>query len=116
MMGSHEAALARKNAWRKIHFTCPCGREVFGNGKSHQRNCDTHLRELGWPLDTGMSDAVIHEYSGNNAVPRLRAAEMALGRIYLERRARGDKTELRWVDYRRIVWDTVNAWTGADVS
>ncbi|SHX98492.1 Uncharacterised protein [Mycobacteroides abscessus subsp. abscessus] len=107
-MGSYEASLRRKDAWRKIHFTCPCGREVFGNGKSHQRSCETHLRERGWPLDNGMVDAVIREYRGRNPVPRIRAAELALGRLYLERRRKGDKAELGWSDYRDMVWSAAS--------
>ncbi|ART74329.1 hypothetical protein BTO20_37540 (plasmid) [Mycobacterium dioxanotrophicus] len=103
-MGSYETELARKSAWRKIHTTCPCGREVYGNGKSHQRNCHTHLQVNGWPLDDQMVQAVIDEYHGRDPVARIRAAEMELGRIYLERRARGDKTSLPWKQYRDTVW------------
>lgn len=110
-MGSYEAGLARKSAWRNIHVTCRCGREVYGNGKSHQRNCETHLRETGWPLDAGMVQAIIREYRGRDPVPRIRAAEMELGRIYLERRARGDKTELGWTEYRDTVWSAADSWT-----
>ncbi len=110
-MGSYEARLRRKSAWSKIHVTCPCGRKVYGNGKSHQRNCETHLRASGWPLDARMVEAIIQEYRGRDPVPRIRAAEMELGRIYLDRRARGDKTELRWAQYRDTVWSVAESWT-----
>ncbi len=109
-MGSYEASLRRKSAWRNIHVTCACGREVYGNGKSHQRNCVTHLRQVGWPLDAGMVQAVIREYGGRNAAQRIRAAELELGRIYLDRRARGDKTELAWTEYRDTIWSTAENW------
>jgi hypothetical protein len=109
-MGSYETGLARKEAWRKIHTTCPCGREVFGNGKVHQRNCETHLRVNGWPLDAAMTKAIRQEYLSQDAAKRIRAAEMALGRIYLKRRAAGDKTELGWREFKDVVWDAVEAY------
>ncbi|BBN50819.1 hypothetical protein JPH1_52940 (plasmid) [Mycobacterium avium subsp. hominissuis] len=79
-MGSYEAGLRRKAAWRRIHVTCPCGREVYGN-------------------------------RGRDPVPRIRAAEMELARIYLERHARSDKTELSWAEYRDTVWSAADHWT-----
>lgn len=60
--------------------------------------------DAGWPLNGRMVEAIIREYRGRDPVPRIRAAEMELGRFYLDRRARGDKTELGWTEYRDTVW------------
>lgn len=94
---------ARRNAWRKIHTRCVCGREIYGNGKAHQRTCEAHLEQRGWPVDNGMHEALMHEY-GTNSVGILRAVELGLGRIYLERRRAGDKTEMRWAEFRDTFW------------
>src|SRR5690242_16038091 len=93
---------ARRDAWRKIDYPCPCGRVVHGNGRSHQRTCETHLREAGWPLDTAMADAVRNEYRGQPGV--VSAVERELGRFYLARRQSGDRTALAWLAYRDLVW------------
>lgn len=83
---------ARRNAWQKIHFECPCGRTIYGNGKSHQRSCKRHLAEWGWPLDEGMRSALLDE-----GVP-IRPVELALGAQTI------NPQYLRWVDFRDLVW------------
>jgi hypothetical protein len=90
----------RADAWRKIHRTCPCGREVFGNGKAHQRSCEAHLSAYGWPLDDGMADAVRRECAPG-AVTYVQAR---LGEMYLERRHSGKVAPLSWAEYRDAVW------------
>lgn len=99
----------RRAAYQKIRHDCACGRELRGNlAKSHLRTCETNLRESGWPLDAGMQDALLKEYGGRRQPPTyaqiVRAVERGLGQIYLERRQRGDKTPLPWIEYRDTVW------------
>lgn len=96
-------ASARRNAWQKISIDCPCGRRVHGNGKAHQRSCDVHLRTHGWPLEDAMVAAILDEYRGQGAHV-VGAVQKRLGQDYLARRAAGDKTEMRWIEYRDKVW------------
>ncbi|OHU12784.1 hypothetical protein [Mycobacteroides chelonae] len=91
----------RKNGWRKIHSTCVCGREIYGNGKSHWRSCEQHLKTSGWPMETAMVHALFAEGHGADIV---RAVELGLGKLYLKRRAEGVKIELPWREYRDTVW------------
>lgn len=98
---SESNAAARRSAWRNIHITCACGREVYGNGKSHFRACTVSLESDGWPLDESMRHALREEGYRSATI---RAVERGLGRIYLDRRASGDKTALRWAEYRDTVW------------
>lgn len=94
----------RRNAGRKIKHTCACGRLIIGNGKAHQRWCEVHLRERGWPLANSMADAIRNEYPGSTSSDIIRHVERELGRIYLERRAAGDMSDLPWREYRDLVW------------
>lgn len=84
---------------------------VHGNGKSHQRTCQRHLRERGWPLDDGMRDAIRDVYTGRGTAV-ISAVERGIGAVYLERRARGDKTELPWRELRELVWTLAQATPG----
>jgi hypothetical protein len=111
MDGARKAA--RSNAWRKVHHTCACEREVYGNGKSHERSCEVSLRERGWPLDAGLCSAIrehVWEQQRNLAgLPQLiRAVEQRLGALYLARRAVGDKTELGWAELKPLLWRLVD--------
>lgn len=94
---------ARRNAARKISAECPCGRRYYGNGKAHPRSCETHLREVGWPIDDGMAAAIRAAHPDRSA-EIIRAVERGLGRIYLSRRAAGDKSEMSWTEYRERLW------------
>lgn len=97
-------ASARRNAARKIKHTCACGRLIVGNSKSHERWCEVNLRERGWPLDRGMADAIRNEIPDSTSIDVIRHVERELGRIYLERRAAGDMSDLPWTEYRDLVW------------
>ncbi|WP_128644976.1 hypothetical protein [Rhodococcus sp. BS-15] len=99
-------AAARRGAWRKIHSTCECGVEVYGNGKNHFRSCSAHLESAGWPMDSAMRDALRHEGHMSADIVRI---ERALGQIYLDRRAHGDKSEMPWSEYRDTVWQLADA-------
>lgn len=95
---------ARRNASRKIHHTCACGREIFGNGKAHGRTCGSHLEKFGWPIEQSMRDAIHRD--GHHA-DMVRQVELGLGWIYLERRAAGNTKPLTWSEYRDTVWQLV---------
>ncbi|MCT7372992.1 hypothetical protein [Mycolicibacterium llatzerense] len=96
---------ARRMAHRKITHECACGRVLYGNlATSHLRSCEQNLRVNGWPIDAGMRDALLREYSGRRYVEVLTAVERGLGRIYLDRRAGGDKSPLPWLEYRDTIW------------
>jgi len=96
---------ARRGAARKIHETCVCGRDVFGNGKQHQRSCERHLRERGWPLDRGMRDALRRHHWRCEPYRVVREAEMLLGLVVLDRRAAGNDDPMPWRELRDLVWD-----------
>lgn len=96
---------ARRNAHKKIVYTCSCGQVVTGNGKFHQRTCAMHLRERGWPMETRMHEAIREQYAGVLSTALLISAiERRLGQIYLTRREGGNLDELRWIEYRDLVW------------
>jgi hypothetical protein len=96
---------ARREAYRKIHTTCACGRRLEGNfAVSHLRTCETNLRENGWPIEDGMKQALMQEYRSSGYVQILRAVELKLGQLYLARRASGDKTALPWREHRDTIW------------
>ncbi|OBF77110.1 hypothetical protein [Mycolicibacterium fortuitum] len=105
---------ARRAAYQKIRHDCACGRVLRGNlATSHLRACETNLRESGWPLDAGMKEVLLKECGGRRQAPTyahiVRAVERGLGKIYLERRQRGDKTPLPWIEYRDEVWRLADA-------
>lgn len=85
-------ASARRGAARKIKHECPCGRTIYGNGKSHQRSCPKHLAELGWPLDEGMRDAL------REAGVPIRPVELALGARQVNPRFHD------WKTFKALVW------------
>lgn len=106
-------AAARRNAWMKIRFECPCGKVVRGNGKAHQRACPVHLRERGWPLDAAWRATFVSEYGPERGGRIHRAVQKALGVYELDRRA-GRSTEvalaaLRWVDFKNLIWREADA-------
>ena len=109
-MSSIEAQRARRGAWRKIHTTCVCGQEVYGNGLTHQRHCEPHLRERGWPVERAMQDAIRRELDGPAAAV-IQHVEKRLGELYLARRAKGDRTQLSWREYKDALWRFVEAAT-----
>jgi hypothetical protein len=95
----------RRNAHEKIKYECPCGQVVTGNGKFHQRTCAVHLRERGWPMEARMHDALREHYAGKVGVAGLIGnIERRLGQIYLARRESGNLDEMRWIEYRDLVW------------
>jgi hypothetical protein len=106
----------RKNAYKKIRHNCACGRILHGNlAKAHLRACETNLSQYGWPLDEGMKTSIRATYYGH-LYPEIsaswisktiRAVEMELGRIYLTRRAAGDKQTMLWREYRDTVSNLV---------
>lgn len=83
---------ARRNAWAKIQYLCPCGRTVYGNGKQHQRFCQKHLAEIGWPLDEGLRDALRAEKID------YRAVERRLGQQQI------NPSTMTWTYFRDLVW------------
>jgi hypothetical protein len=94
----------RKYGWRKIHRTCDCGQEVYGNGLAHFRACEPYLEQSGWPMETSMKNAIRENGHGAEIIG---AVERELGRIYLERREAGNNKPLRWAEYRDTVWQLV---------
>lgn len=104
----------RADAWRKIRHTCVCGRAVYGNGVMHQRTCDRHLAERGWPMEDAMREAVRQHCWENrssgvfNPTRVIESVERGLGKIYLQRRASGDRSALNWTEYKKHVWGLVD--------
>lgn len=94
----------RKYGWRKIHRTCDCGKEVYGNGLAHFRACETHLKVSGWPMEQSMKNAIREEGHGAEMI---RAVERDLGQFHLNRRESGENQPLRWTEYRDTVWQLV---------
>jgi hypothetical protein len=109
-------ASARRNAYAKITHTCACGRILHGNlAKTHLRACETNLSQQGWPLDESMKTSIRAHYYGHlhPEIPpiwisqTIHTVEKELGRIYLNRRAAGDKQTMLWREYRDTVSDLV---------
>jgi hypothetical protein len=104
-------ASARRGAAGKIVHTCVCGRVLHGNGHVlHERHCEQHLREAGWPLDRSMKDAIRQDVYPTPGSGAIRFVERGLGAVHLQRAAAGTKTAMTWPELRAAVWDLVDQW------
>lgn len=98
-------AMRRKHAERSE--VCPCGRRVYGNGRSaHFRACRYYLTEHGYPLDEGLCSAIREEHGPGVVIE----VQRRLGALQVSRRGKSeyaaepDLRRLRWRDFRDLVW------------
>lgn len=95
----------RVTAHVNYSVACPCGRELWGNGKkSHLRKCEVNLAKNGWPLDAATTKAILAAYQDRGA-DVLRGVQARLGRYYLVRRRRGDTSDPPWSEFSSLVWE-----------